>query len=80
MLHLYPPHSLKLSGGKLKQKCSDERYPNFRFNLEEFAGALGDSLTAIPIVIGIAIVTGANLAYILLFFGIFQIVTGLYYR
>ncbi len=52
----------------------------FRFNLEEFSGAFGDSITVIPLLVGITLTTGANLSHILLFFGIFQIAVGLYFR
>ncbi|MFW5933069.1 MAG: putative sulfate/molybdate transporter [Candidatus Hadarchaeota archaeon] len=51
-----------------------------RFTLEEFSGAFGDSITVIPLLVGIALTTGAELAHLLLFFGIFQIVAGLYFR
>jgi len=52
----------------------------FRFTLEEFSGAFGDSITVIPLLVGVALVTGASMAHMLLFFGIFQIATGLYFR
>ena len=52
----------------------------FRFTLEEFSGAFGDSITVIPLLIGIAITTEANLGHLLIFFAVFQILTGLYYR
>ena len=53
---------------------------NFRFTIEEFSGAFGDSITVIPLLIGIGITTEASLAHLLLFFAIFQIATGLFYR
>lgn len=59
---------------------SKPSYPDFRFNLEEFVGALGDSFTVIPIIVGMAVISEINLAYVLFFFGIFQIVSGLYYK
>ncbi len=52
----------------------------FRFYPEEFSGAFGDSITVIPLLVGVALVSGASLGTMLLFFGIFQITTGLYYR
>jgi MFS superfamily sulfate permease-like transporter len=55
-------------------------WPNFRFNAEEIAGAVGDYGTLIPIVLGVAIVSNVNLSYILLFFSIWYILTGLYYK
>lgn len=54
--------------------------PSFRFNLPEIAGALGDYGTLLPIIIGVAAVTEANLSYMLFFFAISYILTGLYYR
>lgn len=57
-----------------------KQYPSFRFTLEEFSGAFGDSVTVIPLLIGIGISTEANLAHLLLFFGIFQIAAGLFYK
>ncbi len=52
----------------------------FRFNSEEFSGAFGDSVTVIPLLVGVALVTDASLGHMFLFFGIFQIATGLFYR
>ncbi|KXA95099.1 hypothetical protein AKJ36_01520 [candidate division MSBL1 archaeon SCGC-AAA259I07] len=57
-----------------------DRGVGFRFSLEEFSGAFGDSITVIPLLVGIALTTEANLSHLLLFFGVFQIVTGLYFR
>ncbi len=59
---------------------NQSRGVRFRFTLEEFSGAFGDSITVIPLIVGIALVSEANLGLMLLFFGIFQIATGLYYR
>ena len=56
------------------------KWPDFRFNLEEIAGAVGDYGTLIPIVLGVAIVSNANLGYILLFFSIWYILIGIYYK
>lgn len=52
----------------------------FRFTLEEFSGAFGDSITVIPLLIGIGLTTEASLGHLLFFFAVFQIATGLYYR
>lgn len=57
-----------------------DRGVDFRFTLEEFSGAFGDSITVIPLLVGIALTTGAALSQLLLFFGVFQIVVGLYFR
>ena len=51
-----------------------------RFTLSEFAGSLGDFGTIIPLILAIALVSDVNPRYILLFFGIWFILTGLYYR
>ncbi len=51
-----------------------------RFSLTEFAGSLGDLGTILPLILAVALVSDVNPRYILLFFGIWFIVTGLYYR
>ncbi len=51
-----------------------------RVTVNEFSGALGDFGTIIPLVVGISLVSGMNAGYILLFFGAWFILTGLYYR
>lgn len=56
------------------------QWPGFRFTLEEISGSFGDSITVIPLLIGIGITTEASLAHMLLFFAIFQIANGLFYR
>lgn len=53
---------------------------DFRFNLEEAAGAVGDYGTLIPIIIGAAAVTELNLSSIIFFFAVSYILTGLYYK
>ena len=58
----------------------DSKWSSFRFSLEEISGSFGDSITVIPLLIGIGIATEASLSYMLLFFGIFQIANGLFYR
>ncbi|QLG27983.1 sulfate transporter [Halorarum halophilum] len=45
----------------------------------EFTGALGDSLTVLPIVVALAALTPVSLAHALVFFGVFQVVWGLAY-
>ncbi|MCK4964480.1 MAG: putative sulfate/molybdate transporter, partial [Dehalococcoidia bacterium] len=59
---------------------NSKKWPDFRFNVQEIAGAVGDYGTLIPIVLGVAIVSNVNLGYILLFFSIWYILTGLYYK
>jgi len=59
---------------------TDEQAIPLRFTLSEFAGSLGDFGTIIPLVLAVALVSDVNPRYILLFFGIWFILTGLYYR
>lgn len=63
-----------------KEQNKSNKWPDFRFNSEEIAGAVGDYGTLIPIVLGVAIVSNVNLGHILLFFSIWYIVTGIYYK
>ncbi|MDW7676776.1 MAG: putative sulfate/molybdate transporter [Bacillota bacterium] len=56
------------------------REKDFRFTMEETAGALGDYGTLLPIVIGVSVATDMDLSVMLLFFGIAYIFTGLYYK
>ena len=53
---------------------------DFRFNLEETAGAIGDYGTLLPIIVGVAVVTEINLSMILFFFALSYIGTGIYYK
>jgi MFS superfamily sulfate permease-like transporter len=64
----------------MKNEGSSKQWPDFRFTLEEIAGAVGDYGTLIPIVLGVAIVSNVNLGFILLFFSIWYIITGIYYK
>lgn len=50
------------------------------FSLTELAGSLGDFGTIIPLILAVALVSDVDPRYILLFFGIWFILTGLYYR
>lgn len=50
------------------------------YNLEEAAGAVGDYGTLFPIIVGVAVVSELKFGYILLFFSIWYILTGLYYK
>ena len=56
------------------------RWPDFRFNLQEIAGAVGDYGTLIPIVLGMTLVSDIGLGPVLLCFSVWYIVTGIYYR
>ena len=51
-----------------------------KFTLSELAGSLGDFGTIIPLILAVALVSDVNVRYVLLFFGIWFILTGLYYR
>ena len=55
------------------------RADNIKFNLNEVTGALGDSVTVIPLVVALALLTEISLPHVLLAFGLFQIVWGLAY-
>jgi len=64
----------------MKNENRFDKWPDFRFNLEEVAGAIGDYGTLFPIVLGVAFVSNLNLGHILLFFSVWYIITGLYYK
>ncbi len=51
----------------------------YQFNRREFAGALGDLGTILPIAIGMILVNGLNPAGLFLSVGLFYIFTGIYY-
>ena len=60
--------------------CSGhERLRSIELSRRELTGALGDSVTVLPIVVAVAALTDLSLAHILLGFAVFQIVWGLYY-
>lgn len=59
---------------------SENTPPLLRFSLSELAGSLGDFGTIVPLVLAVALVSDVNARYVLLFFGIWFIITGLYYR
>jgi hypothetical protein len=46
----------------------------------ELAGAFGDFGTIIPLILGVALISGMNAGYMLLFLGFWYIITGLYYH
>lgn len=58
----------------------DSALPAIKVTVQELAGAVGDFGTIIPLVVGVAVVSGFNAGYILLFFAFWFIITGLYYR
>ncbi|MEF8832324.1 MAG: putative sulfate/molybdate transporter [Candidatus Thermoplasmatota archaeon] len=65
---------------QIEMEKQEQDWSDFRFNLQELAGAVGDYGTLFPIILGVAIVTELNLGHILLFFSIWYIFTGLYYK
>lgn len=64
----------------MKKEDRFDKWPDSRFNLEEIAGAIGDYETLFPLLLGVAIVSNLNLGHILLFFSVWYIITGLYYK
>lgn len=57
----------------------DGEQRSLSFAPREFTGALGDSITVLPIVVALAATTAASLPHVLIGFGVFQIVWGLRY-
>ena len=55
------------------------RNAGIRFSRTELTGALGDSVTVLPVVVAVAALTDLSLARLLLGFAVFQVVWGLYY-
>lgn len=49
------------------------------FGFDEMTGALGDSITVLPIVVSLALLTPLSLAHTLVAFGVFQILWGVVY-
>jgi len=49
------------------------------FAWHEVTGAIGDSVTVLPIVVTVAVLTDLSLTVMLIWFGVFQVVWGLYY-
>jgi MFS superfamily sulfate permease-like transporter len=71
-----PPPAAK-SEGNARSAAQATR---LRFAIAEAAGALGDIGTFLPIVLGMVIVVGADAAAILVFAGLMNVITGLYFR
>lgn len=53
--------------------------PRLEFGLNEITGAIGDSITVLPLVVALGLVTNVSVSHVLLIFGVFQIVWGLWY-
>lgn len=56
-----------------------QRFSQVEFSLGELTGALGDSITVLPLVVAIGALSDLSIGMMLLGFGIFQILWGLYY-
>ncbi|TYL38226.1 sulfate transporter [Natronococcus pandeyae] len=56
-----------------------ETWPDLEFTTGELTGALGDSITVLPLLVALAATTTVSLPHVLVGFGVFQIVWGLYY-
>ncbi|GAB3676115.1 putative sulfate/molybdate transporter [Halopiger thermotolerans] len=52
---------------------------DLEFSLGELTGALGDSITVLPLLVALAATTSVSLPHVLVGFGVFQIVWGIYY-
>ncbi|GAB7019442.1 putative sulfate/molybdate transporter [Halostagnicola bangensis] len=52
---------------------------SLEFSTSELTGALGDSVTVLPLIVALAATTSVSLPHVLVGFGVFQIVWGLYY-
>ncbi|AHG00360.1 sulfate transporter [Halostagnicola larsenii XH-48] len=52
---------------------------SLEFSTAELTGALGDSVTVLPLLVALAAMTSISLPHVLVGFGAFQIVWGLYY-
>lgn len=49
------------------------------FSSNEFTGAIGDSITVLPLVVALALLTNISLPHVLIAFGVFQIIWGATY-
>ncbi|MDP2731189.1 MAG: putative sulfate/molybdate transporter [Dehalococcoidales bacterium] len=56
------------------------RLATFRFNIQEFGGALADLGTLLPLMVALILVNGLNPTSVLMVTGLFYITSGLYYR
>ncbi len=52
----------------------------FRFNRMEFAGSLGDLGTILPLAVGMIMINGMHPTGVFLGFGLFYILSGMYFR
>lgn len=56
-----------------------DRTKRLSFTRNELTGAIGDTITVIPLVIALALLTDISLPHVLILFGIFQVVWGVVY-
>jgi hypothetical protein len=52
---------------------------DLEFSASEFTGALGDSVTVLPLLVALGATTSVSLPHVLVGFGVFQIIWGVYY-
>jgi SulP family sulfate permease len=57
----------------------ETRHPQYRFNRNEFAGAMGDLGTILPIALGMILVNGLGPVGLFFSMGLFYIIGGVYY-
>ncbi len=62
------------------QQPESSKRPSIRFDRNEFAGALGDIGTDLPLVIGMILALGLDSASVLIVYGAMQVLTGFFYR
>ena len=78
------PHSIEIcqcaDGQTGTPASARRRMDRLRFNRNEFAGALGDIGTSLPLLVGVTLAAKLNVASVLTVFGAMQIFTALRYR
>ncbi|WP_254765818.1 putative sulfate/molybdate transporter [Salinilacihabitans rarus] len=63
----------------MAHSSATETRPDLEFSTSELTGALGDSITVLPLLVALAATTSVSLPHVLVGFGVFQIVWGLHY-
>jgi len=56
-----------------------QRHHEIRFDRRSVTGAIGDSITVVPLVVALALLTDVSLPHVLVAFGVFQVVWGVRY-
>ena len=56
-----------------------QRHHEIRFDRQSVTGAIGDSITVVPLVVALALLTDVSLPHVLVAFGVFQVVWGVRY-